>query len=473
MNTAPTPPTDNAPLTLSERRRLQKNYDQAARWMAEDSYDRDAAHRILLDCVHSDPGNAVYITALLENLRRKFPQSGRGGGWSLFSGKGGLKKAASGENWAEVFRQGPEILGRKGFDPEILLPLADACRQCDFAEAELAYLRAILETSPEEVEAIRRVAHAMGRTGHFEEAVTHWRKVEKLDPYDDQAAQMISVMTLEKCRAYDGSDPPPEDDDDATATAELDPKDKPKKRELVLTRRQELEQQIVNHPEGLENYLELADLLVAEKRIYDAYRTLTKAAQISSDLEVTERLEDVTILRARQQIEIAKRRATEEPTAEAYELVERLSEELSQLELETAHTRSERYPHDLQKRYQLGLRFKERGSHLQAAGHFEACLADADRQAEASLEIGECLQHLQKFPEALQHYRQAVQWSKEGGQDQLECRMLALYRAGVLAEAMQLGDSAEQYFQELTRLDADYKDAADRLDKLRQIEQNT
>jgi hypothetical protein len=47
--------------------------------------------------------------------------------------------------------------------------------------------------------------------------------------------------------------------------------------------------------------------------------------------------------------------------------------------------------------------------------------------------------------------------------------MLALYRGGVLAAALKKFENAEKYLTELVEKVPDYKDAAARLDKVRQI----
>ena len=88
-----------------------------------------------------------------------------------------------------------------------------------------------------------------------------------------------------------------------------------------------------------------------------------------------------------------------------------------------------------------------------------------DLRAEAYLEIAECLQQNKKFPDAMQHYRQAIQLARDDETD-FECKKRIFYRAGVLAEAMQLSEAAREYFGELVKFAPNYKDAASRLDKL-------
>jgi tetratricopeptide (TPR) repeat protein len=109
------------------------------------------------------------------------------------------------------------------------------------------------------------------------------------------------------------------------------------------------------------------------------------------------------------------------------------------------------------------------GNHRQALEPLQAGLEVPEHRAAASLEIGEILQRYKQFPRALQCYRQAVQLASNAPPNE-ECRRQALYRAGVLATAMGVVDSARHYLTELVRADPNYKDAKSRLDKLNEIE---
>ena len=207
---------------------------------------------------------------------------------------------------------------------------------------------------------------------------------------------------------------------------------------------------------------------LAERRTYEAQRTLIRALEVSRDLKIVERLEDVNMLRAKEQVKLAEDRAAEEKTQEAKEMVDRLREESYQLELDVFRNRCFRYPEDKRLKYQLGLRLKQIGDHRESLESLQAGLEFPELRASASLEIGEILQRHHQFPKALQCYRQAAQLAA-GDESLKDCRKRALYRAGVLATAMTLTDTARGYLAELVKMDPDYRDAQTRLDKLGEI----
>lgn len=336
---------------------------------------------------------------------------------------------------------------------------------------------------PQNFEEARRVARSLARVGRFDEAIECWRQMESLDPFSAEPARMIAALTLKKARQTDRpegdeEDGPPAPANDVfpveTASSPAQrkspspaPPPRPP-RPLVLTRRQQLEQEIANRPLEESNYLELADLLLAEHRTYEAQRTLTKASEVCSDLRIVERLEDVNMLRAREQVKLAEERALAERSQEARDEVQRLREESYRLELDVFRNRCHRHPDDKRLKFQLGLRLHQIGSYREAIEPLQAGLEFPDLRAAASLEIGEILQRHQQFPKALQCYRQAAQMAA-GDDGQQNCRKRALYRAGVLAAAMTLNDTARGYFSELAKMDPDYRDVRTRLDKLGEI----
>jgi tetratricopeptide (TPR) repeat protein len=340
---------------------------------------------------------------------------------------------------------------------------------------------------PEDLEEAKATARSLARAGRFDEALLCWQKVEERDPFDAEPGRMIPALTLKKNRQVDtknADDKPPSNTANqasGSATGEPSapqsvlPSSVPPKapRQLVLTRRQQLEQEIAYRPQEESNYLALAELHLAERRTYEAQRTLTRALEVSRDIRIVERLEDVNMLRAREQLSLAEDQATALKTQEAGDLVEKARQECYQLELDVYRNRCFRHPEDKRLKYQLGLRLKQIGNHREALESLQAGLEFPELRAAASLEIGEILQRHHQFPKALQCYRQSAQLAAgDDGLDILDLRKRALYRAGVLATAMTLTDTARQYLAELVKMDPGYRDARTRLDKLGEISDN-
>src|SRR5947209_6885293 len=103
-------------LTPAVRRRLQQNFAQAAKLLAQDQYDYDQAQKLLSECVSQDPGNPIYVDGLLQNLKRKYKDNKKGSFFAGFTNKRAFKKAAADKNWADVLQLGPRALQSNPWD---------------------------------------------------------------------------------------------------------------------------------------------------------------------------------------------------------------------------------------------------------------------------------------------------------------------------------------------------------------------
>lgn len=475
-------------VSAAEWNRLQQCYANALELMEQSGYDADHAHDLLAECVINDPGNVLYVDAMLENLGSKHESRTQPPEGDVDTSRGNLNRAVSSENWRQVFRLGPELLKHSPWDIPVLKAMAQACRARKYDRTEVRYLQNALEAEPGDLELNRHAAELLTGLERFDEAIACWRRVEDADHRDTEASRRIAELTLRKARLQEHLEDEEQESDveddvpDPAGTVELaarrsedgeshPPTKKNEPRKLVLTRRQELEQAVINCPENEDNYLALAELYLSEERTFDAQRTLMKAQSVCDKPVVLNRLEDVNMLRAGEQVKIAEQRAAEEQTDEAREQVEKLRNEQASLEFDIFKSRCERTPDDNNLKFQLGVRLKRLGRIREALDPLKAGLEEPEHQAVASLEIGEILQRYQQFPRALQCYRQAAQLAA-GDPTTEECRKRALYRAGTLATTMRLTDSAREYLGELVKMDPGYLDAKPRLDKLAEMSEN-
>ncbi len=473
---------DEEAISPALRRRLQQCYEHGVKLASADKCDHDYVNAMFAECVAHDPGNLVYVEAFLDNLQKKYNNNKRGARFK-FGGKGAFKKAVSKKDWREVLRLGPDVLKSNPWDVPALRSMAQACEELGLNEVELRYLKNALDANPKNVEVNRHCGRSLARMGQFDQAIACWHRVEELRKGDKEAAKMISDLSVEKAREQAGMGPSrpigasraksaaakraAEASAAPEATEEAAESQTPAaRREIPLTRRQQLERAIADNPESVENYLELAELFADEDRHGDAERTLTKALEASGgDLKVRERLEDAQVARARHQLAIAEKRAGVEKTDDANALAERLRDDLNRREIELLAARSQRYPDDLRLCYELGLRLKRAGNYAEAVRQLQEARKVADLKAVATVEMGECLQHLKQFAKAMQYYTRAA----ELADNEPDCKRLALYRAGVLATGLRELDVAERHLRELEAIDPDYKDLPARLDKLQTI----
>jgi Tfp pilus assembly protein PilF len=274
--------------------------------------------------------------------------------------------------------------------------------------------------------------------GQFDQAIVCWHRIEGSKKGGDAEAQeMISRLTLERNRERAGiprergagpvvkpstrrlagitRTAPAAKAAGETAEGEDGQTPTPARREIPLTERQKLEQATREFPARVDNYMKLAELHVAEHRYADAEKTLAKAMEVSGGvLKTREMLEDVQLLRMKEQSALADQRAAEDGTAASSELASQMRAELNRRELELLSARSERYPQDGELKYELGLRLKRAGNYAEAIKVFQAARETPERKAAATLEMGECLQQLRQFAKAQTCYDRAVDLAEAG-----------------------------------------------------------
>jgi tetratricopeptide (TPR) repeat protein len=371
--------------------------------------------------------------------------------------------------------------------------MAEACEHLGCSESETRYLKNAIDGNPKDVDVCRHCAKSLARMGQYDQAIACWARVAEIKRNDPEAEKMIGDLQIEKTKwkfglltQADKKSRPvaapqkkpergKEQTDEITIkhTAptppsleleETKPYEEPKKREVQLTPAQRLERAIADDPGSVENYLQLADVYAEEGKLPDAERTLQRGLAASgSDLRIRERLEEVQVLRAKQQLKIAEKRAQVEETETAKELVKQLKENLNRIELDLYNRRAERYPQEAKWKYELGVRLKRAANYSEAIKRLGEIDPQSDRAAAAQLETGECLQYLKQYPRALAAYREASELAAKAGDS--EHLKLALYRGGVLGVAMH--DSAgRELLTRLVDLDPKFRDAKQRLAKL-------
>jgi thioredoxin-like negative regulator of GroEL len=404
------PPPASPLITPDLRRRLQQRYEEAVRLLNQPPVDHARVHELLAECLRADPGNILYLNAMLANLRR----------WSRGSGdwlRGWFSRQLTNPRVTQfdravlrtqyftdepvnrtiaidLLQDAPELLRRSSFDPNLFLVLAAACSAVDLDQTEIRYLHAALDAAPvDRQQAMRMLARTLTRNGQFGEAQNIWNSLLALAP-DAEVRQAV---------------------DDLMAA---------------------------------DNY-ESADRRLAEA-----------GAAAGEDLAIRREREELRLAHSEQHLAIARRRAASDKHAKAQSLVSQLEAELLRQEIEILHLRCERLPGDVRLRLELAQKLKQAGNYSGAIQRLEEARGDASLTAEVQLELGECWQHLRQFEKAIDYYRQAI------ATEQPRSLLAALYRMGVLASAMGKTSEAREALTRLVEMDPGYKDARERLDKL-------
>lgn len=424
---------DNLPLiTPAQRQRLQKLWEEARGLMARagsppSRKEAEKIHELLAECVAGDPGNTVYLDALLVHLRtlRQIPKSPW---WFLrlrfFGSQSDDFDMKPGPAEFLALLHGLTTVPDKSY-PHVLQLLASACSIHDLSEAEVRYLREALHFIPEDGDTLTKLARSLMRQGRFDEARSAVERLGGTTSKSGEVAKLLVIM---------GSSP--------TRSAP----------------QQEM-------PSSAKDFLALAAEHVHLGQFDEAEAAAAKALSLSGgDLTVREQVEDISLARLQNNVAIARRLVEYETSPAHQQTLHRWEEELGRLELATLNARSERFPQDAGLKLEVTIRLKRAGNYSGAIQRLEEIATDHSLRPSVLLELGECWQHLRQFEKALGLYSQAIAAAEELSQP--EPLKLALYRAGSLATAMQQTSAARNWFERLVTLAPEFKDARARLGQL-------
>ncbi|HMC11555.1 MAG TPA: tetratricopeptide repeat protein, partial [Pirellulaceae bacterium] len=304
-----------------------------------------------------------------------------------------------------------------------------------------------------------------------------WRRVETLDPKDEEAPRLVAALTIAKCRQQGGLESsneaaPPSGASDKRHTRSVR---RPVFRHtaslaagathpsgLSLSAIQQLEAAIRDRPSIPELYLRLAQLYLDKDRDYDAEKLLAKGREATDhDSQVQQMWEEVTMLRHARRVEIAEQEIKSADPAAADKAREALAlakKEQDRTDLEIFRGRVKRQPESAANHYELGVRLKRADKLREACEHLEKALGGSEERCAAAFELGDCHAQLGDLPQALRYYRLAAETPAAVGPS--EAQKESLYQAGKLARRVKLAKLANRYLTQLVRIDPHHRDTA-------------
>lgn len=454
------------PMSPAKRRRLQQCFEQGSKVGSKGNFDY--ATEMYTICVKEDSGNPLYVKSFLTNLQKKYNNNKKGASFASMKTAGtkaSIKKSAMSKDWQNVINSGLEVLKVNPWDTAALIEIGRACEKLEFDESELEYMRLALEADPADPEVNRVAARALGRTGHFDEAIGCWQRVTKAKPSDEEATRAIGNLAVEKTIHKGGYE-----DAQHTKDVRVDKLPKDDEVDKRLSPIQQIERAIKKNPADVDKYIELSDLHQREENYGAAEEVLARALEASGgNVQVRERLEDVQLRRARQKLDMAESKAKAERTEAAVKLYNDLKADLLNKEITVYSARCERYPANLGFKVELAQRMEKAKKYAEAIKLFQEARTDLKRRGQVFMGLGRCFTYIKQYKMALTNFEAAVEAIPER---EIDDRKEALYAAGKLAVHIKDIDKAEKHLSALAGLDFAFKDVSQWLDKLAKLRED-
>jgi tetratricopeptide (TPR) repeat protein len=456
MATGEIPKSCREPLPEPKRKRLEKIFEaaKAKASAASGASDFDYPADLLGQCVNGDPGNPYYVQAYLENLHKKYGNPKKISPLAQLRERGARsaqKKALAQEQWDEVIAQGLKVLVVNPWDMTALTAMATAAQKCGDKDCELCYLKAALVGTPKDPGLNRLYAIALRDRGLIDQAITFWHRVEEFLPGNEEAQRAIAVLTVEKARSRGGFD----DDDEVSRKMRMKAQEQEE-----ATFEQKMLKKIQQEPNNVDYLTELAQFFVNDERYNEAEDLLARAFELSDgDVTIRDKWEDVQLRHLRQQIAKAKDPAVKK----------KLQTEYFEKNLVVCKNRVERFPGNLNFKYELGYQYLLTKRYSEAIQELQVAKNDPRRRGVSMLALGQCFQHIKQYRLAMKHFEQAIQDIPDRDADN---KKRAYYLAGRLAMAMKDIDKSEKMLTALAGMDFTYKDVSTLLDKIAELREN-
>ncbi|MEK6236017.1 MAG: hypothetical protein N2C14_15030, partial [Planctomycetales bacterium] len=445
------------------------------------------ACELLMQCMKLDASNVLYAQAFCENLQQKIPLKKKG----IFSGVGKtgsktqLMAMRQAKKWKSVLTIGWDALKKDPWDASTLMYLGEACEHLDHPECELLYYSQAMKPDANNPEVNRKYARALDRQATpdtlpakerirmFEKAMACCQRISnKSGNKDQEARKMLASLSVKKTTVAGGYEEA-ENTKDVKVNKALDSMGAGGNARR-LTREQQLEKELQTKPSDVSAALGLAEIHKVNERFGKAADVLQAALDAGGegDGQVTDRLEDLRILDKQQLMMLAAQKLKEEKTQERKDAYLRSRQVYWKYKLVTYQQRCDRDEANLGNHFLLATTLEHVNKPKEAIQSYQKAKGDMSKKGETLLGLGRCFEAIGQHKLSLSNYKQAV----EAFRDSLSGDKLlleSLYHAGCVAmDGVKDFEAASEYLSQAAEIDFSYKDVADRLDKLADLDNN-
>jgi tetratricopeptide (TPR) repeat protein len=417
-HSVPNPP---AVLTAAQRHELARQFERAKQLAAKTPPDFIGVHRVLSECCTLDPGNTLFVAALLENLQTAEGKTAAAWFWQVWAQRQRLTAAIQAQRWGEALAAGWWLIGERPQEADALVSLATICSVLEHLPTQVQLLKAARDRAPNLPLILRPLAKALSATGHFANSANIWNDLLTIEPHDSEAKQQLQILAPSKTN--------PQLSGELAAQVKI----------LLDHRQWDEAEKLLGRESGAEG----------------------------ARLELRQLGEEIMVGRARERTEIARQLAAASPAAAQQGLVAELLEEQRRIELGVAYARHERFSAEPEHLFELATALTRAGNFSESLKYLGLLKTLPAWRLPANIAEGENWQQLRQFDRAMTAYCEALDGPDLDPQDEFTQR--GWHRAAVLAEALGQPALALAWLERLVAANPTYKDAQARLDKLRVI----
>jgi tetratricopeptide (TPR) repeat protein len=399
-------------------------------------------------------------------------KAGGGGGFfkKMLSSAGSQPMVAKGhmalsKDPAEALNIAEQILNSDPTNAGAHKLVVEAATVLEMPQTAVLSLEILVANSPKDRDVAVKFAHALADTGQVARAEKILSDLCRSFPSDQELAQGLKNLSARKTlneggyeALADGSGSYRDILKDKEQAVSLEQQNRQVKSEDVAERLiNEYEARLKTEPRNLKLVRQLAELYTQKKQFDRAlsYYSQIKASDVGADSSLDRSITETTVRKLEHEI------AQLDPAAPDYaDKTARLEAEKRAFQLAECQKRVERFPTDLQFRFELGQLYFQLGKITEAMKEFQKAQGNPHRRIQALSYLGQCFARRGINDLAASTFQDAIKEKVVFDEEKKEL----IYLLGSVFEKMGKRDDAIGQFKIIYAADVGYKDVADKID---------
>ena len=344
--------------------------------------------------------------------------------------------------------------------------LADAALEAGLFKTAILSLQILYKNNPKDREIAMELGDALTRAGQNEEAVKVYNDMLRLRPNDPEMLQLMKNVTARHTLNEGGYEDVAESGGsyrdllkDKAEAAQLEQASRIVKSDDVA---QDLiaqyEARLKAEPNNLKLLRNIAETY-AQKKDFDRaleYFERIRATEGGTDSSLEKLISDTQLKKfdhLKSQLDTG--------AADYDQRVAELDAQRAVFQLDAVRQRAEKYPTDLQIRFDLGQLYFQTGKISEAIQEFQKAQNNPQRRLSAIMYLGRCFAKRGMNDLAARKIQEALKEKLNFDDEKKEM----LYELGCIFEKMNKPDEAIEHFKQIYEVDIGYRDVAAKVDK--------
>lgn len=448
-------------------RALRDFYEKGTAALEKHNYDY--AITMLMQVLAKEPGFFECRQAL---RAAQFKKQGGGGGFfkkmiGTASSSPLVAKAqfALRNNPIEAMNVAEQILSSDPSNNSAHKILAEAAMAAGFIRTAVLSLELAVKQTPRDKELVMRLAEALAGAGQAARADSLLSELSRLHPNDQSVNQALKDLAARRTLSEGGYE--------ALADGQGSYRDVLKNKEEAITLEQEkreiksedvaqrlleeYEARLPHEPKNLRLVRSMAELC-AEKKQFDRaleYYQRIIAIEGATDPSLEAAIEKTTLKKFEHGLE-----SLDPADPGQAEEIARIREEMQRFELTECKKRADKYPTDLQIRFELGVLYFKSGKYSEAIGELQKAQSNPHRRVASMNYLAQCFAARKMNDMAARKFQEAIKEKLIFDDEKKEL----IYNLGAVLDALGKKEEAIEQFKQIYEIDIGYKDVGARVD---------